>query len=281
MQTKLVRVEKKSRHKRKELLSETNRGRQTIRIPIDKKAYEVMLSSPHVFRDTLDELMKQYPALFPQVILSKGYQLKESRHSQKMTDFTYYTIRTKDRKHTYTVQPCFVLPYLTGYTQQVADAIELMMYGVPCHKITHLFGRNDSYWDNLFNSFGRFSVVGTLVKNAEDLPEDYCADEKITHWNGEKISVCMVAANNCLFCCEATLSSCTKGLERAYGVFKQQACWLKKHFAPKSINIDGWKATRLALSNLFASTLLVLCFLHGFIKIRNVAQKEPQVNTLY
>ena len=49
----------------------------------------------------------------------------------------------------------------------------------------------------------------------------------------------------------------------------------------KSINIDGWKATRLALSNLFASTLLVLCFLHGFIKIRNVAQKEPQVNTLY
>jgi len=238
MQNKQVPVEKKSRHKSKELLSETNRGRHTIRIPIDQKAYEVMLSSPFVFRNTLDELMSQYPELFPQVIVNNGYQLKELRCSQKLADFRYYTIRTKDRKRTYTVHPCFVLPYLTGYTQQVADAIELMMYGVPCHKITHLFGRNDSYWDNLFNSFGCFSVVGTLVKNAEELPEDYCADEKITHWNGEKISLCMVAAKNCLFCCEASLSSCAKGLQRAYGLFKEQACRLKKHFAPKSINIE-------------------------------------------
>ena len=203
------------------------------------------------------------------------------RRSKKIEDFYYYRIQLPNRKGSYTVQPCFVLPYLKGYTLEVATALELMMYGVPSHKISELYGRNDSYWDNLFDSLGRFSVVGTLVKSKSELPDDYCADEKITYWNAKKISVCMVAAQNCLFCCEASWSSCAKGLERAYGIFKTEACRLKKDFAPMSINIDGWKATRLAFNNLFASTMLILCFLHGFIKIRNVAQKEPHVQTLY
>lgn len=281
MQTNQVPVEKKSRHKSKELLSHTNRGRHTIRIPTNELSYNCVIDDRAAFRAKLDELMRLYPELFPQKVLKEGYHLKELRHSKKLEDFYYYIIRTPDRQATYTVHPCFVLPYLKGYTQEVATALELMMYGVPSHKITELYGRDDSYWDNLFNSLGRFSVVGTLVKSPDDLPEDYCADEKITHWNAQKISVCMVAAKNCLFCCEATLSGCAVGLQRAYGVFKQEACWLKKCFAPVSINIDGWKATRLALNNLFASAMLVLCFLHGFIKIRNVAQKEPHVETLY
>ncbi len=281
MQTNEVPVEKKSRHKSKELLSNANRGRQTIRIPVNESTHVSMLSDAVAFRTKLDELMNLYPELFPECIIREGYHLKELKSSRRLKGFSYYTIRTPDRRVTYTVQPCYVLPYLIGFTQEVAEALELMMYGVPSHKITQMYGRNDTYWDNLFNSLGRFSVVGTLVKSPQQLPEDYCADEKITWWNGQKISVCMVAAKNCLFCCEATLSGCAAGLQRAYGVFKQEASRLKKSFAPMSINIDGWRATRLAFKNLFASTMLVLCFLHGFIKIRKVAQKEPHVETLY
>jgi hypothetical protein len=33
--------------------------------------------------------------------------------------------------------------------------------------------------------------------------------------------------------------------------------------------IAGWKATRLAWQNLFVSITIILCFLHGFIKIRD------------
>ena len=253
MQTNEVPVEKKSRHKSKELLSNANRGRQTIRIPINESAHAAMISNAVTFRAKLDELITLYPELFPESIIHEGYHLKELKSSLRLKGFRYYTIRTPDRRVTYTVQPCYVLPYLTGLTKEVAEALELMMYGVPSHKITQMYGRNDTYWDNLFNSLGRFSVVGTLVKSPQQLPEDYCADEKITRWNAQKISVCMVAAKNCLFCCEATFSSCAEGLQRAYGVFKQEASWLKKSFAPISINIDGWKATRLAFKNLFAS----------------------------
>jgi hypothetical protein len=46
------------------------------------------------------------------------------------------------------------------------------------------------------------------------------------------------------------------------------------NWQPKSINTDGWKATRSSLRSLFPGVLLVLCFLHGFLKIRDRCRKD-------
>lgn len=38
------------------------------------------------------------------------------------------------------------------------------------------------------------------------------------------------------------------------------------------MNLDGWKATNQAWTNLFPQITIVLCFLHAFLKIRDVGK---------
>ncbi len=63
-------------------------------------------------------------------------------------------------------------------------------------------------------------------------------------------------------------------LKEAYQVFKHEARCLKPSYAPDTVNIDGWNATRKAWTCLFTSIVIVYCFLHVFIKIRDRAKKK-------
>jgi len=42
-----------------------------------------------------------------------------------------------------TIAPSFVMPYMTGYTDEVADALFLREFGVPDWALTQVFGRDD------------------------------------------------------------------------------------------------------------------------------------------
>lgn len=64
----------------------------------------------------------------------------------------------------------------------------------------------------------------------------------------------------------------TENLQEAYGVFKSEALDCQVDYCPKSVNLDGWKATNQSWKNLFPSITIVLCFLHAFIKIRDVGK---------
>ena len=44
---------------------------------------------------------------------------------------------------------------------------------------------------------------------------------------------------------------------------------------------DGWPATRKAWKGLFKEIVLVLCFLHSYIKIRSISKKEPLKNEIF
>lgn len=57
-------------------------------------------------------------------------------------------------------------------------------------------------------------------------------------------------------------------------VFKDEAQCLKPAYAPTTVNMDGWKATRNAWKFLFSSVVIICCFLHVFIKIRDRAKKK-------
>jgi hypothetical protein len=43
----------------------------------------------------------------------------------------------------FSVCPAFVMPYMTGLTSEVADALFLLGFGVPFWGLTHVFGRNE------------------------------------------------------------------------------------------------------------------------------------------
>jgi hypothetical protein len=69
-----------------------------------------------------------------------------------------------------------------------------------------------------------------------------------------------------------SLSEDTAGLQEAYEVFKTEALDCQQDYCPESVNLDGWKATNQAWKNLFPTITIVLCFLHAFLKIRDVGK---------
>jgi hypothetical protein len=49
-------------------------------------------------------------------------------------------------------------------------------------------------------------------------------------------------------------------------------------YAPQTVNTDGWCATRNAFRALFSTIVPVLCFLHGFLKIRDRCRNAHELH---
>ena len=163
---------------------------------------------------------------------------------------------------------------MTGYTDDVEKPLFLRKFNVPFWALTYVFGKNDSYWYRLTSHFGRYDIVQTTVKDANSLPEDWLADEKHTHFNGDKAYIAITAALDCILGASISLAADNEGLTEAYGHFQQEILHLKPDYEPKTVNTDGWIATQNAWISLFPLITIIECFLHAFIKIRNRCQKR-------
>ena len=162
-----------------------------------------MINNHQHFRTKLDQFIARYPELFP-VNIDQGYQLYGmARPSVKMPDIKRQRIRLnaadEQRHHPiYTVVPSFVLPYMTGTTDEVENALFLRRFGVPFWALTHVFGHNDMYWQRLVAQFGGNDIVGMTLKDPELLPDHLLADEKHTRLNGEKAYIATTVAQDCV-----------------------------------------------------------------------------------
>jgi transposase-like protein len=88
--------------------------------------------------------------------------------------------------------------------------------------------------------------------------------------------VATTVGDECILGVSVSKDAGEESLREAYNVFKQEAQCINLDYTPDTINIDGWKATRNALSSLFPFAGIICCFLHVFIKIRDRAQKKHQ-----
>jgi hypothetical protein len=231
------------------------------------------------FRQVLDEFIAQYPEIFPSAI-SQGYKLHGLMPvSKKMAEICLRRIQLKTKAEKgqaqiFTVAPCFVLPYMTGYSDDVEKALFLHeKFGVAFWGLTYVFGRNDMYWYRLTQTLGRNSIVGTTLKDPDKLPDHLLADEKHTDLNGEKAYLAITVAEDCVLGASVALAADEKELTEAYRPFKTEALQLKPDYQPQTVNTDGWFATRLAWKALFPTIVLICCFLHAFIKIRACCQR--------
>jgi len=233
--------------------------------------YEQVIDNPFEFRKYLDTIINLYPELFP-VTISEGYQLKDSRYSKKL-GLRIRRIETRDGQ-SWSIRPSFVTPYLSGYVSEVEKPLFLRKFAVPFWALAYAFGRDVMYWYRLECALGRNSLVGTTVKSAEALPKDLVADEKHTKQGGRKVYIAVTAGLGCILGAEITLSANTQALTKAYDVFKSEARQLDPDYHPKSVNLDGWRATKQAWLTLFPHITIILCFLHAFLSIRNRATKK-------
>jgi hypothetical protein len=92
------------------------RGHKTICIPCSQQEYEQVVGDPEAFRKLLDQQIKATPELFPPEI-ERGYRMKDVYTSRK-TGCKLRRIELRNRD-CYLVRPCFLMPYLSGRTEDV------------------------------------------------------------------------------------------------------------------------------------------------------------------
>ena len=245
-------------------------------IPIDRAEYDRIVGDPVAFRAYLDGQISAHPELFP-VAIQQGYHLHDILPaSKKLPDLRLRRIKLTAPEvagAVYGVAPSFVMPYMTGYTEVVEKALFLRRFGVPFWGLTYIFGHDDSYWERLELQLGHNSVVGTTVKHADHLPTDVLADEKHTRLNGEKVYVATTVGAECVLGASLTLQADAEHLQEAYGHFKTEAQNVQADYQPTTVNTDGWQGTQNAWLKLFPAITTILCFLHGFLKIRDCCKR--------
>lgn len=250
------------------------RGCSTICLPIDQQLYRQVVDSPEDFRRTLDLFYLDMPQLFPTAFAS-GYTLKDNRVSVK-TGLRLRRIECKSSGEAFTVRPSFVMPYMTGYTDDVEKALFLRSFRVPFWALARVFGKDPMYWYRLEISQGRNSIVGTTVRQAE-VPQNLLADEHHQTRDGEKNYIATTVAEGCCLGAALSQSADEDDLTEAYRVFKTEAGNVEPDYEPQTVNADGWAATRAAWLALFPLVVIVRCFLHGWLNIRSRGKHLKEV----
>ena len=245
-----------------------SRGHRTICLPVAEDAYMQAISDPAKFRRLLDEGFRTTPELFPPNF-AQGYQLKDGRVSLKQR-LSIRRIVLKDGT-AYSVRPSFLMPYMTARVVNVEGPLFLRKFGVPYWALAHVFGHDAMYWYRQECGLGRFSVVGTTVRQT-DIPAHLLADEHHQPLNGQKVYIATTVAGGCCLGAEPAEAAGTDDLKTAYAVFKDEARDVTPDYAPETISTDGWKSTQAAWKALFPKVVILLCFLHGWLKIRDRAK---------
>jgi hypothetical protein len=98
------------------------------------------------------------------------------------------------------------------------------------------------------------------------------------HWprrrDGDKVFITTVVAENCCLGASVVDTCDEAGLTEGYGVFKQETRDLDPDYTPQTVNLDGWRAAQLAWQALFPLAVILRCFLHGWLSIRDGCKKH-------
>ncbi len=248
-------------------------------LPVTHSRYREIAFDGKQFRHWLDEMIEQYPELFPKEIAC-GYTLHDILSaSAKLPEVRFRRIKLKvtnekGKHQVLTICSSDVMPYMTGFTDKVEKALFLRRFGVPFWGITYLFGRNDDYWYHMTTRFGRYSIVGTVVKEASSLPTDLLADEKHVRFNGQKGYIATTVGADCILGASLALAADEPALTEAYGYFQAEAQLVNPDYMPQTVNTDGWLPTQKAWQTLFTTITVIQCFLHAFLKIRDRTKKR-------
>src|SRR5512133_336108 len=109
-------------------------------------------------------------------------------------------------------------------------------------------------------------------------PPHLAADEHHAQLRGEDAYVAMTAGGGCVLGMALSNTASEVDLTAAYGRFRDEAGAVSADYAPETVNTDGWKATQAAWRTLFPKVVLILCFLHGFLKVRDRCRKAFELH---
>lgn len=240
-------------------------GSRTICVPVMEEKYGSLVEDAAQFRAWLQEMFGRFPELFPSGF-ELGFELKDLRTSKKLT-IPVRRIRLRNGE-SFTVRPSFLMPYMTAMTDDVEKGLFLRKFGVPFWALARVLGRDPMFWFRQECALGRNSIVGTTVRRT-DIPQDLLADEHHQTLNGKKVYLATTVGEGCILGVEVAPTGSIEDLSGAYGVFREEARDVEPEYQPQTVNTDGWKGTRGAWKLLFSTIVLLRCFLHAWLKIRD------------
>ena len=244
---------------------------RTIVLPIEEKNYQSFITNNSEANDSLEYYISIMPECFP-LDIHLGFQLNGRDRVSKKTGFVQRRIKVSGV--VYRIRPSFLLSYQRGRTSEASSGLMLIRHGVPFWVVAHELGRNAMWWYRLFISLALYSIVGTTIRNASDLPEHILADEHHIKIQGKKAYVATTVGHNCFLGMDVSYNCDQEALQESYEVFKLEAEDLNADYQPITATTDGWWATQNALKALYPMIFIIECFLHGFIKVRDRATKK-------
>ena len=252
-------------------------GTKHVCLSMNRETYDRIWHDAAAVRTEVEAAIERFPELFPPAI-AQGFWLTGCLpESAKLPGIRLRQLRLSNDE-VYTLRPSFVLPYMAGFADDVEYPLRLMEHGVPAWLVAEKFGHDAHYWDRLVERFGRNSLVGTTVRDPEQLPAHLTADEHHTDWCGEKGYIPITAGAGCVLGIALTPSADDENLTQAYGTFSAEARQVDPEYSPDTVNTDGWAATQKAWNALFPLVAVILCFLHGFLKIRDRCRKAFELH---
>jgi hypothetical protein len=253
------------------------RGAKQIVIPMTRTQYDEIWHDPQLVRAFVDGWILSAPELFP-AGFDRGYRLHGfGRRSRKLPGLRLRKVVTGDRS-SYWLRPSFLAGYMTGTVDELAYPLLLAAHGVPAWLLKVGFGHSEMYWHRLVERLGRSSLVGATVRDPARPPDHLAADEHHADWAGQKGDVATTVGGGCLLGVALTRAADDAHLREAYGVFAAEARDVDPEYVPETVNTDGWAATRNAFQALFPRIAVILCFLHGFLKVRDRCRKARDLH---
>jgi hypothetical protein len=244
---------------------------------MERDTYDRIWNDPAEVRQLLESLLQASPEIFPQG-MEQGFQLTgQLPESKKMPGVRLRQVRLREGG-VFTLRPSFVMSYMTGDVEELENGLLLLSIGAPCWVVTRVCGHNDMFWHRHLERLGRNSLAGATVRDPQQMPEHLVADEHHADWSGQKGYVAMTAGGGCILGAALTETADEEHLSQAYGQFAQEAQEVDPDYSPKTVNTDGWSATRNAFCELFPLIVPILCFLHGFLKIRDRCRKARELH---
>ena len=262
---------------RKPQPSQPPRGAKQIVIPMTRQQYDETWHDTERIRAFVAGCAGSAPELFPSGF-DRGYRLHGfGRESRKLPGLKLRKIVLTDGA-SYWLRPSFVAGYMTGTVDELAYPLLLATHGVPPWLLKIGFGHSEMDWHRLVERLGRSSLVGTTVRDPTRLPVHLAADEHHADWAGQKGYLATTVGGGCILGVASTSAADDDHLQEAYSVFAAEARDVGPEYAPETVNSDGWVATQNAFRSLFPSIAVVLCFLHGFLKIRDRCRKAGELH---
>jgi hypothetical protein len=253
------------------------RGAKQIVIPMTRSQYDEIWHDPDRIRALVAGWARSAPELFP-AGFDRGYRLHGfGRESRKLPGLKLRKVVTDDGS-SYWLRPGFVAGYMAGTVDELAYPLLLAAHGVPGWLLRIGFGRSEMYWHRVVERLGRSSLVGTTVRDPARLPAHLAADEHHADWSGRKGYIATTVGGGCILGVALTAAADDAHLREAYGAFAAEARDVSPGYAPETVNTDGWAATRNAFVALFPTITVVLCFLHGFLKVRDRCRKARDLH---